>query len=198
MVWWSWEEQCSIGQLDYNLNILNEFPTLADAGRAIGISSSGIMESVRPDGNQISAGGFYWCLKENYTPEWKPRTDLHKKQVICIETGQIFDSEIDAASSSGLTQAAISACCYGKTITCMGKHWVFLSDYDENWKPRDPIEKRRPTSKQIICVETSEIYKSISEAARANFVSRTTITRACKDSNCTVRNKHFSYLKEKL
>lgn len=190
------ETNLPVYQLDYNLNILNEFSTLADAGRAIGISPSGIMESVRQDGNQISAGGFYWCLKENYTPEWKPRIDLHKKSVICVETGQIFDSEVDAADYSGLTQAAISACCYEKTITCMGKHWVFLSDYDENWKPRKPIEKRRPTSKRIMCVETGEIYKSVSEAARSNFVSRPTITRACKDSNYTIHNKHFSYFKE--
>ena len=190
------ETNLPVYQLDCNLNIINEFPTLADAGRAIGVSPSGIMESVRPDGNQISAGGFYWCLKENYTPEWKPRTDLQKKPVICVETGQIFDSEVEAAESSGLTQAAISACCYEKTITCMGKHWVFLSNYNENWKPRKPIEKRRPTSKLIICIETGEIYKSVSEAARLNSTSRTSIMRACTESHRTANNKHFSYLKE--
>ena len=190
------ETNLPVYQLDYNLKIVNEFPTLADAGRALGISPSGIMESVRPDGNQISAGGFYWCLKENYTPEWKPRIDLQKKPVICVETGQIFDSEVEAADFSGLTQAAISACCYEKTITCMGKHWVFLSNYNENWKPREPIEKRRPTSKQIVCIETGEIYKSVSEAARLNFTCRSSITRACLEANRTANNKHFAYLKE--
>lgn len=191
------ETNLPVYQLDCNLNIINEFPTLADAGRTIGTSPSGIMEAVRPDGAQISAGGFYWCLKENYTPEWKPRIDLQKKQVVCVETGQIFESEVEAANSSGLTQAAISACCYEKTITCMGKHWVFSSNYDENWKPREPIEKRRPTSKPVVCLETNEIYKSISEAARSNLVSRQTIMRACKEPNYTINNKHFSYLKEK-
>lgn len=183
-------------QLDANLNIIQEYPTLAEAARALEISPSGIMEAVRPDGQQISAGGFYWCLVENYSPDWKPRLDNHKQAVVCVETGRVFDSETDAANSVGVSQAAISACCYGTIITCAGKHWAFASNYGPDWTPRKPLKTGPKDTKEVVCVETGEIFSSISDAAKKIGISRSCISRACKENHRTAKNYHFIYRKE--
>ena len=190
------ETNLPVYQLDYKLKIIAEYPTIAEAGRINNINPSGIMEAVRQNGNQISAGGYYWCLVKNYSQNWQPRQDLQKQAVICVETNQIFDSESEAANCIGVSQAAISACCHGKTITCKNKHWVFLTEYDENWEPRKPIKKKYPTSKKVVCLETKEVYESVSEAAYKNNTSRSSIQRACKE-NRLANKKHFAYLNEK-
>lgn len=183
-------------QLNYKLEIVNSYPTLADAARAIGLkSSNGIIEAIKSNGNQITAGGYYWCLQSEYSSQWKPKQDQHKRQVICIETGQIFESESEAANFIGVTQASISSCCHNKTITCQNKHWVFLSDYNENWQPREYIKKDIPTKRKIICIETREIYESVLQASQILNIERSDITRACREHRMA-KQLHFAYLDE--
>lgn len=61
-------------------------------------------------------------------------THTHKlcKQVICIETGEVFTSCLDAAEQMGVTQPVMSAHCLGKTRTCKGKHFTYVSHTSEN------------------------------------------------------------------
>lgn len=47
------------------------------------------------------------------------------KPVRCIETGEIFPSQAEAARKNGVTQGAISLAIYGKTKTSAGYHWEF-------------------------------------------------------------------------
>ena len=42
---------------------------------------------------------------------------------------------------------------------------MFLSDYSENWQPREYIKKDIPTKRKIICIETGEIYESVLQAS---------------------------------
>ena len=54
------------------------------------------------------------------------------KAVLCIETGEVFSSGADAAESIGVHFSAISAACLGKSKTCNGKHYCYLSAALEN------------------------------------------------------------------
>lgn len=53
------------------------------------------------------------------------------KVVKCIETGEIFESQADAARAYNVTRAAINACCRGVCKTVKRKHFVYV-DNDEN------------------------------------------------------------------
>lgn len=49
------------------------------------------------------------------------------KQVLCVETGQIFKSQTLAADWCGLKSSSpISRCCKGKRKTAGGYHWSFI------------------------------------------------------------------------
>jgi hypothetical protein len=54
------------------------------------------------------------------------------KPVICIETGEVFHSGIDAAEYAGVAEPAMSMHLCEKRKTCKGMHYCFLSKLTEN------------------------------------------------------------------
>ena len=51
-------------------------------------------------------------------------------KVRCVETGDVFQSQIEAAKSLGLHFCTISACLCGRNKTAGGFHWERLDNYD--------------------------------------------------------------------
>ena len=49
------------------------------------------------------------------------------KQVMCVETGIIYPSTIEAARQLGFSQGNISSCCNGRHKTCGGYTWQYVS-----------------------------------------------------------------------
>ena len=51
-----------------------------------------------------------------------------KKKVLCIETGVVYESTIEAERQTGIRHDGISKCCrkITKYITAGGFHWEFL------------------------------------------------------------------------
>lgn len=56
----------------------------------------------------------------------KNREDQSKK-VLCVETGEVFDSISDAYRKTGIYQSNISKVCLGKRKTTGGFHWAFCN-----------------------------------------------------------------------
>lgn len=73
---------------------------------------------------QISAYSYYWCYQDEYD-NWKPLQPKvgNKYKVICVETGQIYDSMKQAAQATNTAYTSISQCCNGKAKTAGGFHW---------------------------------------------------------------------------
>ena len=59
-------------------------------------------------------------------------TKKNAKAVICIETGEVYVSATDAAEKIGVHPSAVSLVCLGKSQTCKGKHYCYLSRVTEN------------------------------------------------------------------
>ena len=53
------------------------------------------------------------------------RKDQSKK-VLCIETGEVFESTMEAYRKTGINQSSISQVCNGKLRTTGGYHWKFV------------------------------------------------------------------------
>lgn len=49
----------------------------------------------------------------------------HRKRVICVETGETFESFADAARKTGLNRTKIVSCCTGKRNTTGGLHFQY-------------------------------------------------------------------------
>ena len=52
------------------------------------------------------------------------------------------------------------------------------------------------TSKKVLCVDTGEVYKSISEAGRQLGISFKAISKACRGKSKTSGGYHWEYVEE--
>lgn len=53
--------------------------------------------------------------------------EAHSKKVICIETGEVYDSISKAAKILNISQSSISLCCLGRNKTAGGCHWDYYT-----------------------------------------------------------------------
>lgn len=91
-------------------------------------------------------------------------TNKNAKAVVCIETGEIYVSAMDAAEKIGVHITTISAVCLGKCRTVKGKHYCYLSRVTENL---DSIVTRlRETSAIEEDAKKWQAYQAEQEAIR--------------------------------
>jgi len=104
------------------------------------------------------------------------------KKVICITTGQIFDSLTEASKYYNIAQSNIMFCCKGKTNSC-GKlndgtrlQWKYYNE-GETYLPKLYINTKL---KPVKCVTTNKIFESIKEAQEYYQISYSVIIACCK------------------
>lgn len=51
---------------------------------------------------------------------------VHSKRILCVETGEIYPSVLEAAKTIGAHPQSISAVCCGKQKTCRGYSWMYI------------------------------------------------------------------------
>ena len=72
---------------------------------------------------------------QKHTEEWKIQASLRAKElnkdkqtpVICIETGEIFESQCEASRIKNVSQGNINSCLNGKRNVAGGYHWKYLN-----------------------------------------------------------------------
>lgn len=75
------------------------------------------------------------------------RINHQKKKVVCVETGEEFDSIAEAARYAGVAYVNISSCCNGeqsngkRRLTAAGKHWCFSENWPEVKEELDSLLK---------------------------------------------------------
>ena len=111
-----------------DLTIIKEWESVSAAATEMSFPQPSICAAAQ--GKRISANGFYWCFVEDYE-NFKPKK-RKTKQVICVETGEIFDSVKDAAQNFDCSESSIRKICLDLTRT-IGRekfHIQYLEDYE--------------------------------------------------------------------
>lgn len=121
------------------------------------------------------------------------------KKVICINTGEIFDSTWQAAKAYNVSQGSLVRCLkrYGKSL---GKDknnnpliWEYLENFDSN-KKYEYVENsgcNNPKSHAVICITTGEYFESQRQAEIKYGISN------CKISSvCSGKRKHAGKLRD--
>ena len=67
----------------------------------------------------------------NYGTRNKRISKSHQKKVICVESGEIFNSITEASKAVDIDPSNISNCLAGRKKTAAGYHWRY---YEENEK----------------------------------------------------------------
>lgn len=70
--------------------------------------------------------------KEGFIKAHGVHTRKNNKPVMCITTGEVYASVLDAAKENGASFSAISLVCCGKSKTCKGKRFCFVTNVTEH------------------------------------------------------------------
>ena len=101
----------------------------------------------------------------------------NSKAVYCIDTGEIFASTIDAAEANDVSVSAISLVCLGKTKTCNGKRFCYVSKMMENLE--EITEATRVRAAKVAAYD-AEIERQ-NAIAKAEEERRKTLAKAESD-----------------
>ena len=145
----------------------------------------------RERGKDNFAGGFHWAFKEDYeklTPkEIEKIINLDNFKVVCLETKKVYKNPIGAFQETGVDEGCIRRCCKGTLRHAKGLHWMYEKDYRKASqedierifnKPRKKIESIR--IREVICLETQEIYENIKIAAKNTGANEANVSKSCR------------------
>lgn len=168
-----------------------------EAGELLGVSGGSIRCSCRL-GIQTKIGKkwFHFFYQNGEKP-----TFLYNniKQVINVETNELFENLIDAAQSIGKTSKLIGQCCNGICQTAGGYHWMFYCDYKNaseeylNKKRNENIEGKG-RKKRVRCIETNAIYESCKTAERITGICYTSIAKVCNKKQNQAGGFHWEFV----
>lgn len=92
----------------------------------------------------------------------------------CVETGKIYKRLIDAAKEYGCNSRNILNALEGKAGVASGKHWEYLNIETPKFIKKEVISP----SKETICLETREVFRSSLECAKKLGVTKQAINQA--------------------
>ena len=120
-----------------------------------------------------------------------------KKPVVCVETGTVYESITEAARCHNVTLANIKRACQMPHRRAGGFHWMFKDAQPSEPQPSavTPAGTRTP-KRPVVCVETNEVFESISAAARSKNLRVTNISRACQTQRNTAGGFHWRLVDE--
>ena len=147
---------------------------------------------------------------------------LIRKPIICIDTGEIFDSVKSAAAKVGVTYSCVSMALNGRCKTAGGYRWDYLNPDDKvseetsknlgratrgKKQSAEQIEKRATKLrgknnphlnhyKPVFCVETGEIFASVKIAAESVGITPCFLSKVLHGIKKTAGGYHWKFAKE--
>lgn len=130
-------------------------------------------------GQRYTASGYHWAYLDDTQKQLELKDFIGKsptslkdqglskraRAVMCVETGEEFETITKASRCYG---DSVRSALHKKCNTAYGYHWIFKDD-EESFLELKHLYKsniKHSIKKPIICVETGEIFESISSAVK--------------------------------
>lgn len=171
------------------------FHSVADAAEWCRVSENTIYRSIN-DG--YSAGGYHWDYEhvggDVVASKCKPS---RAKGVLCIETGDVFGSITEAANAYGVSQGYMSDCVsHGKALK--GRlHFRLLEKVPDDTKVKsEPEYKKYKKLRQIVNLQTGEVFDSVNAASEATGFSTGSFYCAINSKTRTLGGCRWVYVED--
>lgn len=105
------------------------FDSIKEAAAWAGVHPTVIIRVCDKVKGKHTAGGFHWEYVEEKAPKI-PNVGRKKRAVLCVETGEVFESLCAAAKWAGCRVSSIMRVCNGERKTCRGYHWRYVDEYE--------------------------------------------------------------------
>lgn len=161
------------------------------------------------NGEKEKVNELHWAYYEDYIKDPNKydkmieKNDNRLRKVICINTGEVFDSISDASSKYNVRiDQACKGACKTAGVHPVTKEKLIWQYYDE-WliEPKQytkMVKKKdiKKEKKKYICVETGVIYNSVKEAANSINVNCSGISKVCRGEQKTAGGYHWKYIND--
>lgn len=136
-------------------------------------------------------------LRGRKRPELSGAKSYRAHTVVCVNTGEWFDTIDEAATKYHISQSDISMCCSGKNHSA-GKDkngnrllWKYGDEYvpmssDELTAFFNACDQKRYSArnKQVECITTGEHFPSMKEACEKYHIDQSSLSGHCKGRKC--------------
>lgn len=137
---------------------------------------------------KLSLGGFYTPNKEN----------TNSKKAICLETGKIYNSCLDAEKELGSPPDSVARVCRGERLTVRGFHFDFIETTDEIQEKKNKMKesesKPSHSSKRVLCIELDKMFESSEEATKFCGKSKGYVSNLMRKNRKTKEGYTFKYI----
>ena len=182
------------------LETMCKYSTIREASKATGINENSIAGCINKHKTNIT-NGVHWMSLEDYKKSTQEEIQnilsktSNKREVICLETKEIFNS-INIAKNK--YKGDIRANCIKHTPTKEGLHFMFKEEYDRynNEQIKNILKTKcntKPNEVKVVRINDLKIYDSISETARDNNTTVNKIKFRCKNTNINLNGLYFMY-----
>lgn len=164
-----------------------------------------IIEELKSTIDLIAQGSAdYWSKQPKLSP---PKLQIRKvrkvpgtytlpKPVIRLDTLEVFDSVTAAAAAISSTQGNISMVCRGAREHAKGIRFSYLSDYEAGKLSQylSHTGSSSPQARKVRCIETGEVYATVTEAAKATGALDGKISSVCKGKRKSAGDYKWEYV----
>jgi hypothetical protein len=160
--------------------------SVKDAASSMGVSTT-VLSGALKTGRDVDGSHFY------YSDSPKPDSDFFRltrraRPVRCLEDGTLYESIGAVARALHCkTNSVLAACQRG--VSANGLHFYYA---DESIPSADFFSKGTTTPREIVCIETGEVFLGQGETARHFHASRSAIGAAVSRGS-SVKGFHFTY-----
>ena len=159
-----------------------KYDSMTKAAEAVGTTNHALHHAIQDSKNGFyrTSAGYIWT-DGTYEPITVQKENPHKLQIICVETGDVFDSGKEAADAYNTATTNISRAARDSNATACGYHWKYIGD-----------AANIATTKQVRRVEDGLMYDSLSQAAKMIRCTRKTIKKYI-ESGTPLNGYHYEY-----
>lgn len=128
----------------------------------------------------------YWREFDGLAFPLPPNLDIGREKdysnkpraVICIDTLEQFPSIASAGRAKGVSHGNLSVALAGTRRMCGGFRWAYLEDWANQTVA--PLRNKKTSAKSVRCIETGEVFNSLTAAAAKTGASDAHISSVCK------------------
>lgn len=95
------------------------------------------------------------------------------KKIVCINTGEVFDSLEQASTHFNIYKEGIAKCCRGEINSTHNLQFEYLNDKRQ--------KKVRQKNKKVCCTTTNETFNSLKDASAHFNIDKRTIVKLCNN-----------------